>query len=227
LLSWAVVAGGNCHSPDVAYHPELNEYLIAYVCPDPMPPQPSQIRAKLAVASLFGVSTSSDFLVCCPPGDTEQTEVSLGSDPEGYLAVFQNGWPSGPIYGRRVNTEGVPLGPSGGFLIGLAGSIIPGGQAVASAPPLGYLAAWGGQVAPQDNLNGRFVRAGQDVAAGSEIELDNRSDTQAFPAVACAPNGNCLVVYHSNWYDPSDFDIHGVFVGPYRVFLPLVLRHGS
>ncbi|MGB7115892.1 MAG: hypothetical protein WBD56_07085, partial [Anaerolineales bacterium] len=74
---------------------------------------------------------------------------------------------------------------------------------------------------------GRYAMPGRDIGVGSEFALDNDVQAQKFPAVACTPNGDCLMDEEDNNSVGGDFEIRGRLVWPYIVplYLPLVLRN--
>jgi hypothetical protein len=226
LISWANIATGTGEdrdTPDVAYNPARNQYLITYT----KFPSPINIRGKVALANLDGVSISPEIELCCTgiPGAQWGTQVATG--PDEFLVTFQIGLFNGPIYGRRVSGEGTPLGPASAFDIS---STYPSGinfsQALAYGAEYGYLVAISLQPEPtqKSNVYGRYVMAGSDSAAGGEFGIDLTEFSQNNPSVSCTPSGDCLVVYEDNWPDGTDYEIRARFVRPHRVFLPIVMK---
>lgn len=208
--------------PDVAYNKARNEYLIVYsfgVGSD------GGIYGKVASANLG--TLSSEIHICDDSYDQDFPAVAGGSDE--YLVVWEDGtWGTDDydIFARRVSGAGTPQAGPGGFEIdGLGNNNLHVDPAVAYGAGYGYLVSWryfdpgsSGQ-----DVYGRYVMPGQDVAAGGEFAIDNGSDSQSNPALACAPSGDCLVVEEDDWPGP-DFEIRGRFVRPYHIYLPLVLR---
>ena len=228
LISWANVATGTGEqrdNPDVAYNPTRNQYLITYT----KLPSPINIRGKVAVASLAEVSISPEIELCCTGISGYQLEPRIAIGPDEYLVTFKVGLGGsyGPIYGRRVSGEGIPLGPASAFEIS---STSPVGanvsQAIAYGAKFGFLVAI--SLSPDTtqitNVYGRYVMAESDSAAGIEFGIDLSGFEQNNPSVACAPSGDCLVVYEDNWPDGADYEIRGRIVKPHRVYFPVILR---
>ena len=226
LLSWANVATGTGeyrYEPDVAYNPARNQYLITYT----KLPSPINIRGKVALASLDGVSISPEIELCCTGIAGYQFGTQVATGPDEYLMTFEIGLVSGPIYGRRVSGEGIPLGPASAFDISSTPPV--GGnfsQALAYGEEYGYLVAisLSPDVTQQQNIYGRYVMAGSDSAAGGEFGIDLTEFSQKEPSVSCTPSGDCLVVYEDNWPDGTDYEIRARFVRPHRVYLPSIFK---
>ena len=226
LLSWANVATGTGEDrdgPDVAYNPARNQYLITYT----KFPSPINIRGKVALANLDGVSISSEIELCCTGITGAQWGTQVATGPDEYLVTFQIGLFNGPIYGRRVSGEGTPLGPASAFDIsGTYPSGVNFSQALAYGEEYGYLVAISLEpdATQKSNVYGRYVMAGSDSAVGDEFGIDLTEFSQNQPSVSCTPSGDCLVVYEDNWPDETDFEIRGRFVKPHRVYFPIVMK---
>jgi len=63
----------------------------------------------------------------------------------------------------------------------------------------------------------------RDKAVGTEFALDDWQGIQYYQDVACARNGDCLMVEADN-FTGGDYDIRGRLVQPRHVYLPLVSR---
>jgi len=209
--------------PDVAYNAARNEYLLAYtfgVGSD------GNIHAKVASANLGMLG--SEIHICDDSYDQDFPAVAAG--PDEYLVVWEDGnWGTNDydVFARRVDGDGTPQGSAGGFEIdGLGDGNLHVDPAVAYGGGYGYLVAWryfDAGLSGQD-VHGRYVMPGQDSAAGDAFAIDSGLDSQANPALACDPSGDCLVVEEDDW--PSgDFEIRGRFVRPYHIYVPLVLRN--
>lgn len=229
LISWANVATGAGEDrirPDVAYNPKRNEYLIAYNFAGYAPPHPPQIRGKVAAASLAGINTKLETILCCEPGTTQQAEVSVAAGPDEYLITFWNGLFTAPIYARRVALSGEPLGPSGGFPLTQSSPLTATGGDV-DFTGYGYLATFSKPMSSPSNedIYGCQVMAGQDQAADIDFIIDDSGQEQVTAQLACSPFGECLVVYQDNSPDYKDYEIRGRFVRLcLRIFIPLTLR---
>jgi len=227
LISWANVATGTGEqrdNPDVAYNPTRNQYLITYA----KLPSPINIRGKVASASLEGVSISPEIEICCTGISGYQLEPQIAIGPDEYLVTFKVGVVSyGPIYGRRVSGEGIPLGPTSAFDIS---STLPVGsnvsQAIAYGEKFGFLVviSLAPDISQISNVYGRYVMVESDSAAGAEFGINLGGFNQNNPSVACAPSGDCLVVYEDSWPDGADYEIRGSFVKPLRVYFPSILK---
>ncbi|MGB6422664.1 MAG: hypothetical protein WBF05_12570 [Anaerolineales bacterium] len=132
------------------------------------------------------------------------------------------------LYARRLGPIGTPLGPGGGFWITGSPGRYDFAPSVAGGSGHDYLVVWVRFMGGFDyNVYGRFARPGLDIGVGSEFALDNDVQAQKFPAVACTPNGDCLMAEEDNNSVGGDFEIRGRLVWPYIVplYLPLVLRN--
>lgn len=231
LKSWANVATGageDRSRPDVAYNPERNEYLIAYVFVGYAQPHPPQIRGKVAAASLAGINPKPESVLCCEPtGSPQQVGVAVAAGPDEYLITFWNGIFTAPIYARRVAHTGEPLGPSGGFPLTQSSPLSWNGGDVGFTG-YGYLASWFSEpisTPGNENIYGCQVMAGQDQAADIDFIIDDTGQNQEMAKLAYSPHGECLVVYEDSAPDNKDYEIRGRFVRLcMRVFVPLTLR---
>jgi hypothetical protein len=220
LLSWRNIATAPStvrRLPDVAYNEARNQYLIAYTYQ--YSATDGDIYGKIATSNL-GTLSSEKHLV----DNTEnQDGVALAAGPDEYLAVWNdNGGTT--IYGRRVTGAGatqsyIPLATDSGQT-----HVEPD---VAYGNVYGYLVTWryatGG--ASGDDVYARLVKAGQNVPSGGRFAIDTWTGSQRSPAVACATDGDCLVVEEDNW--GGDYEIRGMFVLAYHVYLPLALRNSN
>jgi len=231
LESWANVATGvgeDRSRPDVAYNHNRNEYLIAYDFVGYSPSHPPQIRGKVAMANLMGISPKPESILCCEPtGSPQQAVVAVASGPNDYLITFWNGILTAPIYARRVALTGEALGPSGGFPLTQSTPLSWTGGDIGYAG-YGYLASWFSQpmsTPTNYNVYGCQVMVGQDQAAGIDFIIDSNVQNQEMAQLACSPHGECLVVYQDNSPDGKDYEIRGRFVKLCPlVFVPLILQ---
>lgn len=234
LLSWrniATGAGGDEKSryfPDVAYNESRNEYLIAYAYE--YSPTDWDIYARVASADLGTLSSELHIA-----DDTDfQGFVALAAGPDEYLAV----WDSGPsyviipdyrsIHARRVTGAGTLQPPM--VIVDWPG---PPAEAY-ERPDVAYGGAWGYLLTwrflhslSENDVFGRFVRSGQNQPWGSYFGIDERLADSDQAALACNASAHCLVVYMDNWNPGAEVDseIRGRFVGPWHMFVPLVLRN--
>lgn len=222
LLSWRNIASAANtirRLPDVAYNATRNEYLIAYTYQSNSTAN-GHIFGKITSANMGDLSSEIQVVY----NTYDQDGVALAAGPDEYFAVWQDG-PSPShrtIYGRRLSATGVPhpFVP----IADHAGKVCTE-VAVAYGPVYGYLINWRYVLTASDNnIYGRYVRAGQNTAAGSEFIIDDTSQIQRSPAVACATTGDCLVVEEDNWPGGGDFEIRGRFVWTWRLYLPYLQR---
>lgn len=220
--------GGARTWPAVAYSAAAYDgnggYLVAYTHQNTATYE-MEIRSKSARADLAGLWPSPEITVC-PTGNRQDRPV-VAAGPDEYLVIWSETIldPSGvQVRGRRMSTDGTPQGGPAGFDVGEVDTIHEADRqlALAYGEGYGYLATWHfEEPGPTDTIYGRYALAGQDSASGSQFAIASLPHTESFPAVACAPSGDCLVVY--SWWDGSDRDIRGRFVRPRRIYLPLVL----
>jgi hypothetical protein len=229
IKSWANIQsaadGGDRTLADVAYNHHRNEYLIAYDYANSSAGHSPQIRGKVAAASLAGLITDPEIKLCCPAPTQWGTSVAAG--PDEYLVTFISGVFSAPIYGRRISPTGQPLGPDTGFRLTQNMPTTWAGGDLAFAGDR-YQATWfaapGG--APNNyNIYGCQAMAGYDWPAGDDFIIEDAPHWQSWPKLACAPHGQCLVVYEDMAPDGINPRIRGHFVTPCpRFYLPLVWR---
>jgi hypothetical protein len=232
LLSWANVATGAGDyrgSPDAAHNPERHEYLIAYGTFLGVSTV-GEVRGKLALASLDGLSAAPELSLCSDGTTFSPSDVGLAAGPNEYLVVYADiVVAAGDVYGKRIAWTGEPLGPGKGFLLTTMSPWSNGGHDVGFRGVYGYLALFSIRTADTADMDihGRTVMPGQNEPAGGEFAIDDTAHYQTSPAIACAPVGECLVVYEDNWAPGGmgETEIRGRFVRPRpRLFLPLVVR---
>lgn len=229
IRSWANIEsaadGGVRTLADVAYNHHRNEYLIVYDYANPTAGHSPQIRGKVAAASLAGLNADPELKLCCPVPTQWGTGVAAG--PDEYLVSFNSGAITGFVHGRRIAPTGEPLGPDTGFRLT---QNLPAPWAVGDLAFAGdrYLAIWyAARPSPPNDYNiyGCQAMAGQDWAAGDDFVIEDEAYWQTAPKVACAPDGQCLVVYEDMAPDGITPRIRGRFVMPCpRIYLPLVRR---
>jgi hypothetical protein len=214
--------------PDVAYNSTLNQYLVVYQRLQSGGDRDIQAHR---VANNLGL-VGSEFGVCTDSYAQVAPAVAAGRNE--YLVVWEDSEPGHAAdynaFGRRVLGNGTPQGAAGGFFIGVGSEdiwdVVP---AVAYAGPYGYLVSWvymegSGTVDWHWDVYGAYVLGGTDQRAGSSFGIDTYSADQDLPAVACAPNGDCLVT-ENDAYFAGDLEISGWFVRLHRIYVPLTLRN--
>ena len=99
--------------------------------------------------------------------------------------------------------DGTPLGPPTGFSLSditAGGADIPShGNAVAHANPVGHVVTWNRDSVSSDrDVFARAVSPNADVVLGPELTVADGPANQEQVAIACSPQGTCLVVYQSD-----------------------------
>jgi hypothetical protein len=205
--------------PVVAYNPVRNQYLLVYLFELT---GPADVRANLVSNDLstFGPDLRlwehTEQLHALPPA------VSAGDDE--YLIVWPGRYLHAPapsaekmdVYARRVSGDGMPQGTAGRLIATGAGFDMHYSPAVAHVAGNGYLAAvcYARSKAWDADTYGRYLMAGADEPAGNAFVIDNSQGKQTDPAVACAPDGTCLVVEASETDPKAGPDIVGRLVSP-------------
>jgi hypothetical protein len=189
----------------VAYDAANNNYFIVY---NYLQDEPVvvDIRGKLASAGLSSLSV--EFQVASGGYDILQG-AAVAAGPNEYLVVWEreHSLPDTRIYGRRLGSDGIPVGGADGFqILPETASGFWSRADVALEPGGSYLvvAAFHDILGTQNKgIFGRYVMPGADRAVGEEIALDEREDHYPTePAVACAAAGVCLMV-EMDEYDPD------------------------
>lgn len=208
-------------SPDVAYNEARDEYLVVYTCG--VGPN-GNIVGKVASGNLGTLSAEID--ICSDSYDQDFPSVAAG--PDEYFIAWEDGvWGTDDydIYGRRVDGDGVPQDPDGGFAIAGETANLHVDPAVAYGSGYGYLVAWRyfDAGASGEDVYGRYVMPGRNQPTGAAIAIDDGANLQGSPALACNRAGDCLVVERDDW-PGVDYDIRGRFVRPHHVYLPVTFR---
>ena len=131
------------------------------------------------------------------------------------------------LQARRLSAGGTPLGPVLGIWIaGYSPDAVSdvGSPGVGHVPGYGYLVTMTfGEVACSD-VYGRLVRYGADSALATAFPIDAAAGSQTQPAVACAPDGRCLVVDAHRPDTSAKYLIRGPFVQLDRAYPPATLN---
>ena len=211
-------------SPDVAYHPGSDLYLVAYDFQTSSTATTREIYGKRATWNLGELSPEIEI---CVDGN-EKGSVALAVSPEDFLAVWDSYWSGGAtssIYARRLALDGTPLGPIGGFLVAGTFTQINEDPDVAYAGG-SYQVVWYRVKSGKDyDVLGRFVSMGKDISLGNEFFLDNDVSVQKNPAVACNSLWSCLMVEEDGNSAGGDYEIHGRLIWRHFVFLPLIIKN--
>ena len=201
LLSWANVAtspGTIRHTPSVAFHPGLDQYLIAYTYLDPTGGY-YRVHSKVAAPNLAGVSVASEVVIF-DDGMDDAFDPAVAAGGDGYIVQFSLF--NLPL-ARRVAADGTPLGPETGFQLGQpTGNMyfFPArANAVAPSEAVGYVSAWH----DLSSSDGGDVGAGvvspyADRLLSKQLVVADGTEDQQQVAIACAPWGTCLVAHQSN-----------------------------
>ena len=223
-VGWRNIATGAFEyrsSPDVAYHPVSNSYLIAYTFETNLTFIPSKVVSKLASWNLSNLS--NEIEIC--DGD-DQKNVSIAVSDEGFITVWEQERTQGSeINARRISPNGIPLGSTDGFTIEWTDYNYAADVAYGSGR---YLVVY--QTARTSNtttdyyVHGYYTVAGKDETIGSEIPIDRDGDSQMSPAVSCNSLGDCLVVEQDRKTMKGDYEIRGRFIRQPHIYLPLVIK---
>jgi len=212
LLSWANIATGtsrNRWSPNVAHDPLSNRYLIVYLAGQ------DEIRSKLAAADLSGVSVAPETTLFSDStvSVSDKPGVVLGPG-EFAVAWHQDSASDFTTRLRRVSLGGVPQGPAAGLHLLLADAGWGANERVEVAiGPEGeyFVTAEPDMMGTDSNIAARIAIPGVDATHGPRLDIVASLWEERFPAVACAPFGDCLVAYAGA--DPSfDHDVIGQFI---------------
>lgn len=213
-------------TPDVAYNPQRNNYLVCYQKEKSSLPALLYQACRTVSSDLTFVSLGTEHQISA---DFEHGPISTAVGDDEFL-VSWGGSGSNYIKARRVRYDGVPLGPAGGFLIS------PSGPAnffrrdpQAGANFLGYWVVWetfDSSTIDEADVFGNFIPFGADQAAGEQFPVDTVKNYQAKPAIDCRWQGSCLVTDSFNLedYPAGDKDIRGRFLSPWQLYLPVVQR---
>ncbi|MFO7698171.1 MAG: hypothetical protein R6X16_13580, partial [Anaerolineae bacterium] len=227
LNSTLVVSGPQiaASQPAISYSPlaygGAGGYLVAYMHQGG-DPQTVTIRVKLARADLTLLETTPEVVLTTT---NVSTLPAAASGKDGSLVAWSVAAPApDQVRARRVSSGGTPLGGGIGFDVSgiYTTNISLPAVSLAYGRGYGYLAAWSFDDAWAYEVRGRYVLEGQDAASGQEFIIDGQAASAREPAVACRPNGDCLVAYELEV--GGDWDIWARLVRPHRVFLPLVMR---
>jgi hypothetical protein len=211
-LSWANVSTGAEFRtyPHVAFDHSSRHYLITYNRWSPE----FHVVAKLAVASLLGVSVAPEIEVCATSDDAMGNDVASANGE--FLVVWTHqefGTSNVDIRARRVSNGGVPQGAATGFVVESYSAVTSwggfGGD-VSRVPGYGYIVVWSNPGTAVD-VWGCSILNGQDGTWGNPFPIDTSSNSQRTPAIAAAtPEGDVFVVFDDGWSTGDvTFDLRG------------------
>jgi len=149
---------------------------------------------------------------------------SVAGDSSGFVVVWegQNDPARTGIFGQRLDSSGLPLGPQ--FHINTFTSGRQGNPAVASDSTGNFVVVWQGEI--QDGstygvFGQRYDDAG--VPQGPEFRVNTyTTNGQKEPSVAADPTGKFVVVWQSYGEDGAGF---GIFGQRYSMMVPVELMH--
>ncbi|MFB0536813.1 MAG: PKD domain-containing protein, partial [Anaerolineae bacterium] len=183
------------HDPDVAYDPVQDRYLVVWERREGTgADDPYDIYGKLVSAT---GSPGSDIAICVR-GESQQEDarVAYNSASGQYLVVWRD---VGDVYGRRVNSDGAPVGSS----FGIETNPYPQkGPAVAcSGGSEGCLVVW---YENDDAIYGRLV-SNEGVPAAQRFVVADATGNQKNPDVVYhATLGEYMVVWDDKRDDGGD-----------------------
>ena len=207
LLSWANVAtssSGHRFTPSVAFHPGLDQYLIAYTYLEAID-QYHRLYSKVAAADLAGVSVASEVVILDDAGN-DAFGPAVAAAGDGYIVQFtlydHLALPSFLPSARRVAANGTPLGPATGFQLGQPSgnsySTTSRTNAIARADAVGYVSAWHDVTNFIGDVDSTVVSPNADAVLSHQLGVADGPEDQWQVAIACAPWGTCLVAHQSD-----------------------------
>ncbi len=210
ILSWRNISTGTGEiraAPDVAHCIVGNTYLIAYTYQASGPLDPGEVVFKVATANL-GYLTTEDHAFL---STIDQGAVAVTAMRYDFLLVWQEiVGPTSSLYAHRLDNTGVPYVPGGGFAIATASGVENRSPAVGFGSYGGSVIVWQRAITgPGFRVFGRMVAPEQDSAHGAEIAFGSGGAYwRIHPAVACATDGDCLMVQEDDW-PGGDYEIRG------------------
>lgn len=222
-----IASGGLARvDPDVAYNKTRNEYLAVYEREYNDGSKDDHDILGQRFSNLL-VKQDAELYICADTWDQVMPSVAAG--PNEYLVAWSDGLGDTPptdydIFGRRVAGDGTLPGVAGGSGISTSGTNNRYGPQVGYGAGFGYLATWYYNSGGSSGWDvwGRYWRPGQDEASGSEFSIDATSGGQYVLDMACASNGDCLMVEEDGYY--ASGEIGGWYIIPNHVYLPLLRR---
>ncbi len=205
LLSWANIATGPGEMrsyASVAFNAGLDQYLIAYEFASTQ----NGLRSKVAPADLAGISGAPETEICT---NVATISNSVSAVDNGYFIGWEQ-WAQS--WGRRIDSDGTPLGPATGFALsdtsGNAWIHPAHSVAVSATHSAGYVATWHTLNLVEGDIHARAVSPWADTLLTGEITVAGTPENESDVALACAPWGTCLVAHGSG----NDIVAHMVFL---------------
>jgi hypothetical protein len=216
-------------TPQLAYDAARNDYLVTYLLE-----QGPDVRAVLAPADLSALGAEI-HVYDHAPSVIWVTHLAAAAGANDFLVAWgmQTDTSGASLYGRLVSGGGTPQGAAGGFLMAAKTPAFPwrGHPRAAYVPRYGYLTMmeYQTQTMAESHVYGRYVMSGADSAAGSAFALDDTAGTNELePAIACAPDGRCLVVATFREATPgADAIIRGRMVDLSHLYLPATVKNAD
>lgn len=209
MINTALAAGpGDQHMPDVAFSPQFDLYLIAWVGPEPESDAGLEVAARRV--SSAGVPMDEPLIVVREPRAVSHPVAAYNPDAGEFLVVWQRQdiW----IENRRVSAAGELQGPMSRIWSSLLRPYPAPMPDVAFNPITGeYLVVW--DDASDDNIYGFRVSADGRPAPGSErIVISLATGLQRGARVGVHSAGY-LVVWEDG-RDPESSNIFGQLLSP-------------
>jgi hypothetical protein len=210
------------YAPELAYNSADNHYLVVYTNEGAYTPK---VLGKSFSASLVSLSPevqyNDDGIVGLAP--------KIACRLDGCLVTWMTDM-GNKIKARRIMWDASPIGPLGGFEISAPiTDVIQAIPSVALFKPWGYLIVWDYLLSTsfdQRDIFAAIVKFGQDQPDGNRFPIDDRSNYQGKPALACDSKGSCFIVnsYNPQQYPAGDRELSGRLVFTYRSYIPLTMR---
>ncbi len=204
---------------DVAYNAIQDRYLLAYLFEAD---GPADVRFRSMPGDLSSLGTEYPLwehtaaLHALPPVVTTGADEYLVVWPVRYLQAPPPSTEYIDLYLQRIDGSGVAIGKPGGTLLMDHLFDEHYDPDVAYSEGYGYLvvSCYASSTRWEADVYGYHVLEEQDTSHSTGFAIDQGTGKQLEPAVACAPNGECLVAEVYQATTRSDGDILGRFIRP-------------
>ncbi|HID87319.1 MAG TPA: hypothetical protein EYP55_08055, partial [Anaerolineae bacterium] len=210
-----IVRVGDQLDPDMVYNPPRDEYLLVWKNDVELDEEGQPIISDRQIyarrVSAGGQGGGESFVVSSGSGNHAHPAVAYNSRDDEYLVVWQRGdiW----IYGRRVPSDGEPLGQ---FIIFLQSWPYPAPvPAVAyNSGQNEYLVVWESEA--EESIYGQRISSDGERLLDEPLEIAAAVGTPSRPRVSYhRPEGGAegyLVAWSDGRHSSADRDIYGQFV---------------
>jgi hypothetical protein len=204
---------------DVAYNPVRDSYLLVYLFEAE---GPADVRYRTIPGDLSNPGNErrlwehSAVWHALPPVVASGMDEYLVAWPVRYVQAPPPSTERIDLYWQKLDGEGTVIGPPNARLRAAPSFDEHYDPDIAYSQGYGYLvtACYAISNRWEADVYGYHVREGRGALHGIEFAIDDRPGKQMEPAVACAPNGECLVLETYYAIPRSDSDIVGRLVHP-------------